>query len=254
MVKFNDLEQERHQIDNLYMCVGTILVAVAWSMLSASAAGTSHMIPNVRERLYIDRGFLNMFISGSTCSFISFFLKKVIVVQWKQLPKHDIRSLCNGFLSGMAAVAAGAGYMPPYAAAITGLAQAFFYMTACLVLNKLKVDDAMENLPIFGTAFVLCSVSSVLFHPLYGPIGGLDKQGRVIGILMMGFLVTSVLMLFVAWVLFFPLKQCKLLRMRRAVEILGNDVVDAAKYKGLDIEALLQEIQQNYPELKKKGC
>jgi len=53
-VKFNDLDQEQYQINNLYMSVGTILVAVGWAMFSSSAAGTNHMISNFRERLYLE--------------------------------------------------------------------------------------------------------------------------------------------------------------------------------------------------------
>mmetsp|Transcript_7103 Transcript_7103/g.6215 ORF Transcript_7103/g.6215 Transcript_7103/m.6215 type:complete len:196 (+) Transcript_7103:881-1468(+) len=195
-----------------------------------------------------------MFISGATSSFVSFFLKKVIMVQWKKLPTHDVRSLCNGFLSGMAAAATGAGYMTPYTAIIIGLIQSFAYMTFCLVLYKIRVDDAMENFPIYGTAGVIASISSVFFHPEKGIINGFQSDGSLIGIQMMGFAVVSVWMLLFTWILFFILKRFKVLRLKRAVEILGNDVVDAAKYKGLDIENLLDQINKHYPELKRKGC
>ena len=61
------------------------------------------------------------------------------------LPRNDVKSLCNGFLSGVCAVAAGAGYMKPWGAIFTGGLQSFLYMVACLILKKVRFDDAMEN-------------------------------------------------------------------------------------------------------------
>ena len=60
-------------------------------------------------------------MSGCTCGLISFILKRHIVIgDHKFTPRYDIRSLCNGFLSGAAAVSAGAGLMYPWGAVVTG--------------------------------------------------------------------------------------------------------------------------------------
>jgi ammonia channel protein AmtB len=73
-------------------------------------------------------------------------LKRHIVIgdHWLT-PRYDIRSLCNGFLSGVVAVAAGSGAMKAWAALITGTFQAFVYMVTCLIMQRVKFDDAMEN-------------------------------------------------------------------------------------------------------------
>ncbi len=65
--------------------------------------------------------FLNTLLSGSVCSFICFLIKRYIVLgdHWKT-PRYDIRSLCNGFISGVVAVSAGSGAMKPWAALLTG--------------------------------------------------------------------------------------------------------------------------------------
>jgi ammonia channel protein AmtB len=77
---------------------------------------------------------------------ISFLLKRHIVRgDHQKTPRYDIRSLCNGFLSGMAAVSAGSGIMPPWGAVVTGLIQSIFYMLCCLIFKKVKFDDPMEN-------------------------------------------------------------------------------------------------------------
>ena len=55
---------------------------------------------------------------------------------------------------------------------------------------------------------------------------------------MLGFTVVAFWMLVLSWLYFFVLKRFKILRMRKADEILGCDAVDAAKYKGIDISGL----------------
>ena len=61
-------------------------------------------------------------------------------------------------------------------------------------------------------------------------------------------------MLVISWIYFFIFKRCHILRMRKAEEILGQDAVDAAKYKGLDITLMLEQIGKQYPDSKRKGC
>ena len=102
------------------MVIGTFLTVLGFAMLNACGAG-NHSINSFRGRYAAEIALMNTFIAGSTSGFICFMLKRHIVIgdHWKT-PRYDIRSLCNGFLSGVVAVAAGSGAMKPWGALVTG--------------------------------------------------------------------------------------------------------------------------------------
>lgn len=102
------------------MIIGTLLTGIGFAMLNSCGYG-SHSINSFDGRYAAEVAFMNTFIAGSFSGFLSFMLKRHIVIgdHWKT-PRYDIRSLCNGFLSGMAAVAAGSGAMKPWGALLTG--------------------------------------------------------------------------------------------------------------------------------------
>jgi len=102
------------------MVIGTLITVIGWSMLNASGSG-SHSLNSTKARYAAEVGFLNTFLSGSSCGLICFLLKRHIVRgDHKKTPRYDIRSLCNGFLAGVAAVSAGSGAMRPWGGIMTG--------------------------------------------------------------------------------------------------------------------------------------
>jgi ammonia channel protein AmtB len=102
------------------MVIGTLLIVIGWSMLNACGAGT-HSLNSASGRYAAEVGFLNTVLSGSSCALICFLLKRHIVRgDHRKTPRYDIRSLCNGFLSGVSAVAAGSGVMRPWGGILTG--------------------------------------------------------------------------------------------------------------------------------------
>lgn len=103
------------------MIIGTMIIAIGWAMLNACGSG-SHSINSVGSRYAAEIGFLNTYLAGSASSAVAFILKRFIVIgDHNKTPRYDVRSLCNGFLSGIAAVAAGSGTMRPWGALITGV-------------------------------------------------------------------------------------------------------------------------------------
>jgi ammonia channel protein AmtB len=94
-------------------------------------------------------------------------------------------------------------------------------MLFCLILKKIRFDDAMENFPIYGTAAFFSAITSVFFMPDTGILWGYSGSGSALGIQMLGFTVVSFWTLVISWLYFFSLKRCKILRMRKAEEILG---------------------------------
>ena len=127
------------------MVIGTFLVIIGWSMLNACGYGY-HSLNSVNSRYNAELAFLNTFIAGSFCAFLCFIFKRHLVRgDHYKTPRYDIRSLCNGYLAGIAAVTAGSGAMKPWAALIVGCIEAVLYMVFCAIMKKVRFDDAMEN-------------------------------------------------------------------------------------------------------------
>ena len=57
-----------------------------------------------------------------------------------------------------------------------------------------------------------------------------------------------------SWFYFFIVKRCKLLRLKKAEEVIGMDALMNANNKGMDTSQLLEAVQKIYPESKRKGC
>jgi Amt family ammonium transporter len=145
IIKSDNEDNDFYNINVPLMVIGTFLVVIGWSILNACGYGL-HSLNSTEGRYSAEIAFLNTFISGSCSGFIAFLLKRHIVRgDHAKTPRYDIRSLCNGFLAGIAAVSAGSGAMKPWGALITGIIEGFLYMITCAILKKVKIDDAMEN-------------------------------------------------------------------------------------------------------------
>ena len=121
LIKADNLDTNFYYMVNVpSMVLGTFLSVVGFTMLNTCGA-QNHSLNSEAGRYAAEISMLNTFVAGSVCSFLCFLLKRHIVLgdHWLT-PRYDVRSLCNGYLSGMTAVAAGAGAMKPWGALVTG--------------------------------------------------------------------------------------------------------------------------------------
>mmetsp|Transcript_3163 Transcript_3163/g.6956 ORF Transcript_3163/g.6956 Transcript_3163/m.6956 type:complete len:629 (+) Transcript_3163:670-2556(+) len=63
-------------------------------------------------------------------------------------PKFVIQMAMNGALSGLVAVTSGCAVMEPYAAIVTGIVAGWLYMLSSTLLIKLRIDDAVNAIPV----------------------------------------------------------------------------------------------------------
>lgn len=63
-------------------------------------------------------------------------------------PKFVIQMAMNGALSGLVAVTSGCALMEPWAAIITGIVAGWLYMLSSSLLIKLRIDDAVNAIPV----------------------------------------------------------------------------------------------------------
>lgn len=127
-------------------------------------------------------------------------------------------------------------------------------MLFCLIIKKAKFDDVMENFAVYGSAGFWSMLASVFFLPYQGILWSNKESGNILGVQLLGWVCTIVWVAIVSWIYFFAFKRCKLLRISKADEVLGQDVIDAAISKDLSLVQLKEKITSLYPESKKKGC
>jgi len=89
-------------------------------------------------------------------------LKKKIITSHVANHLYDIRSLCNGFLAGVAGVSVGSGGMQPIMALIAGMVSAACYLGACAIFRQFQIDDPMENCQIYIFPIIWSSFNCVL--------------------------------------------------------------------------------------------
>lgn len=81
-------------------------------------------------------------------------------------PKFVIQMAMNGALSGLVAVTSGCAFMPPYTAIITGIIAGWFYMLSSHLLIKLRIDDAVNAIPVHMVNGLWGMIATGLFaHP-----------------------------------------------------------------------------------------
>ena len=144
--------------------------------------------------------------------------------------------------------------MKPWSALVTGVIEAFLYMILAWIMKLVRFDDAMENFQIYGSASFWAMVASVFFIPDRGILWGDKDSGSLLGIQLLGWASVSVWTIIITWIYFFSFKRCKLLKLKKAEEVMGMDALNRAKSKGIDISSLLSIIQTQYPDSKRKGC
>lgn len=148
------------------MVLGTILTVIGWVIMAAAGTGTTHTLNSYIARYYSANAILNCVLSGAVCGLLTFMFKRHLVCgDHDRTPRYDVRSLCNGFLAGVAAVSAGSGIIRPWGALVTGGFESLFYCIFCLVLKKIKFDDPMENFSIYCSAGVWSMFSCAFFTP-----------------------------------------------------------------------------------------
>ena len=86
---------------------------------------------------------VNTIIAPSTAGITSFFTRKYITGE-----NHDFRldfdAIANGILAGAVSITAGCADVEPWCALIIGILGSFVYSIACVIMDKIKVDDPVE--------------------------------------------------------------------------------------------------------------
>jgi Amt family ammonium transporter len=107
---------------------------------------------------------LNTWLSGSIAGIVAVYIKPQILGTYSFVNRFDCVTLCNGILCGLVGITGCCDQVEPWCALIIGIVAAFFYMLGCwLIIDKLRVDDAVEASPIHLMGGMWGTIATALF-------------------------------------------------------------------------------------------
>jgi len=169
----------------------------------------------------------------------------------------DLMACCNGLLCGLVAITAGCSTVEPWAAILIGGTSALVFIGACLLLEKLQIDDPLSAAPMHGAAgawgvfcvgllakrqYVMEAYGTSGAKATYGAFYG--GTGHLLGCQVLGIVVITAWVGGIMFALFFTLHMLGLLRVKPEVELAGLDV---SKHGGSAYNT------ENTPDAFKKG-
>merc|ERR1719282_1195394 len=107
---------------------------------------------------------MNTTIAAATAGIVVFFLRFAIYRY------YDVGGLCNGILAGLVSITAPCGNVEAGSALVIGLIGAFVYQGSSMLLQKLKIDDPVDAVPVHG----FCGIWGVLAAALFDWGKGFD--------------------------------------------------------------------------------
>ena len=144
-----------------------------------------------------------------------------MVLAWTLTGKPQAGPTLNGVLGGLVAITAGCASVSPMGAIFIGALGGIIVFFATILLEKLKIDDAVGAFPVHGAAGVLGTLA-VGFFAIDGGVfygGGFN----LFGIQFLGVVAVAAWVFAIAFPVLFLLKKFFGLRVSESSEIVGID-------------------------------
>mmetsp|Transcript_2935 Transcript_2935/g.4272 ORF Transcript_2935/g.4272 Transcript_2935/m.4272 type:complete len:482 (-) Transcript_2935:1951-3396(-) len=213
-----------------YMILGGFLIWFAWYGFNAGSAG----IAQGQSQLG-GLSVTNTTLSGCTCAVVT------MIIQCIRLGYYNLNETLNGILAGCVCVTPICGYIEPWAAVVCGCFCSVVYLNSKSLLEKLKIDDPLNAIPIHGFS----SIYGILFGAIFGkpeliknyynfsfePYAGLMYTGSFILLVthIIGILFIVVWGALMAFLTFFIIDRTVGLRVSSFIEIEGLDFTQAGQ-------------------------
>ena len=90
---------------------------------------------------------------------------KSLFISWKFSKNHlpEPESIINGILGGLVGITAGCFYVNEVGALVIGVVSGFIVYFGSILLEKLKIDDAVGAIPVHGFAGVWGTIATGIF-------------------------------------------------------------------------------------------
>jgi len=139
-------------------------------------------------------------------------------LRWKT---WDVEMAMNGTLGGLVGITAGTAFVSPLSAIIIGAVGGLLVGPIGLLLERMKIDDAVGAIPVHGGAGLWGTLAVGLFHESQGLFFG--GGVRLLGVQAIGALAVFAFSFAVCLALFYGLKATIGLRVSKQEELSGLD-------------------------------
>ena len=199
-----DEENRAFEHSNLaYSALGVFLIWIGWIGFN----GGSVLALNETTALVI----LNTFIAGSTGGISGLIVSRILNGY------YQITAILNGVLAGLVAITASANLTTPFEAIVIGVIGYFAYHLGVILLERYKVDDAIEAVPVHlfagiaGTLAVPFVMNDIIFIE--------QLKTQVIGIITIGFFTFGI-----SYILLKTINRFSKLRVTETSELIGLNI------------------------------
>ena len=151
-----------------------------------------------------------------------------IIMDWLKFGKPSVLGAMTGMVAGLGMIAAGAGFVSPFAAIIIGVVAgvACFY-SIHLIKHRLLVDDALDVFPVHGVSGILGALLTGIFaDTAFGGIGIASDEGilKQMLIQLFGIIITIIWSGMASYLLFKLIDTLIGLRANQEAETVGLDI------------------------------
>jgi len=135
-------------------------------------------------------------LSAATGSITAMFIDTIITMCVEGHAQYDITMAMNGALGGLVGITANCAVVEPWAAVLIGMVSGIVYVFASKLLVRLKIDDAVDAIPVHFFCGMWGLVATGIFANdefvlnVYGSVGGgiFYGSGKLLGVELLGIL------------------------------------------------------------------
>jgi Amt family ammonium transporter len=125
--------------------LGTFVLWVGWYGFNP---GSALIIDNPASTSTAALAAITTTLAGASGCITCMFVDALIESRTSGEVSYDLTMAMNGCLSGLVAVTAGCAVVAPWAAIVIGMVGGLVYMGVSKLLIKLKIDDAVDAIPV----------------------------------------------------------------------------------------------------------
>ena len=125
--------------------LGTLTLWFGWYGFNS---GSALIAPSPDQARLAALAATNTTLSGGMAGLCALFLNYFLLERSTGEPILDLKVAMNGSLAGLVAITAGAGVLEPWAAVVTGAVGGALYLGGTNLLIKLRLDDAVDAIPV----------------------------------------------------------------------------------------------------------
>lgn len=175
------------------------------------------------------QAMVNTILAPSAAGLFTFLTRKYITGQNKD-HRLDFGALTNGLLAGCVSITASCAAVDTWAAIVIGLIGSVVYSLACVLTEKMEVDDPLEAFQVHGCCGIWGIIAMALFHSTKGVFyGGVSDDttvagGKFLAVQLLGIVCICAWSGGLSAIYFFIFKKMNCIRLNEEEELLGGDI------------------------------